>query len=184
MMATDLQGGKIAQKGWVLTDPAMLCQDLSRFGPTNFHEAQLQMCYEGAQHALEHGLSLEDCLLGSSYAPGFSRHDDGSRFGAARGRADARARLRREKERKKREKKKKKKPAGDLVAPPETVLRVSQGGRLLVEGGDVGKCGVLVESWTNWHVCYTDKYQHVIRTAALFNKNELEQKKIKNNENI
>ena len=115
MMATDLQGGKSARKGWVLTDPAMLCQDLSRFGPTNFHEAQLQMCYEGAQHALEHGLSLEDCLLGSSYAPGFSRHDDGSRFGAARGRADARARLRREKERKKREKKKKKKnPAGDL----------------------------------------------------------------------
>ena len=134
MMATDLQGGKSARKGWVLTDPAMLCQDLSRFGPTNFDEAQLQMCYEGAQHALEHGLSLEDCLLGSSYAPGFSRHDDGSRFGAARGRADARARLRREKERKKREKKKKKKPAGDLVAPPETVLRVSQGGRLLAEG--------------------------------------------------
>ena len=115
MMATDLQGGKSARKGWVLTDPAMLCQDLSRFGPTNFHEAQLQMCYEGAQHALENGSSLEDCLLGSSYAPGFSRHDDGSRFGAARGRADARARLRREKERKKREKKKKKKkPAGDL----------------------------------------------------------------------
>ena len=133
MMATDLQGGKSARKGWVLTDPAMLCQDLSRFGPTNFDEAQLQMCYEGAQHALEHGLSLEDCLLGSSYAPGFSRHDDGSRFGAARGRADARARLRREKERKKREKKKKK-PNGDLVAPPEEILCVSQGGRLLAEG--------------------------------------------------
>jgi len=129
MMATDLQGEKIARKGWVLTDPAMLCQDLSRFGPTNFHEAQLQMCYEGAQHALEHGLSLEDCLLGSSYAPGFSKHDDGSRFGAARGRADARARLRREKERKKREKKKKKKPARDLVAAgPKTNFQYSEDG--------------------------------------------------------
>ena len=42
------------------------------------------------------------------------------------------ARLRRERERKKREKKKK--PNGDLVAPPEEVLRVSQGGRLLAEG--------------------------------------------------
>ena len=91
MMATDLQGCQIkktslfdvAQEGWVLTDPAMLCQDLSRFGPTNFCEAQLTMCYEGANHALSHGRSMVDGAPGTSYIAGFSRHDDGSRFGDA-----------------------------------------------------------------------------------------------------
>ena len=82
MMATDLQGGKTSG-GWVLTDPAMLCQDLSRFGPTNFNEAQLTMCYGGALHALRNGRSLIDGTPGSSYKPGFSRHDDGSLFAAA-----------------------------------------------------------------------------------------------------
>jgi len=85
MMASDLQGGKTSNtatttRGWVLTDPAMLCQDLSRFGPTNFHQAQLEMCYEGAEHALEKGSSLVDSGPSSSYYPGFSKNDDGSHF--------------------------------------------------------------------------------------------------------
>ena len=82
MMVSDLQGGK-TKKGWTLTDPAMLCQDLSRFGPTNFSEAQLLMCYEGAQHAIRNGLSIANGTPGTSYLPGFSRHDDGSRFAYA-----------------------------------------------------------------------------------------------------
>merc|ERR1712166_92847 len=88
MMATDLQGCQIkktslvdvVKEGWVLTDPAMLCQDLSRFGPTNFNEAQLTMCYGGANHVLNHGRSMVDGAPGTSYIAGFSRHDDGSRF--------------------------------------------------------------------------------------------------------
>ena len=91
MMATDLQGCQIkktslvdvVKEGWVLTDPAMLCQDLSRFGPTNFSEAQLTMTYEGANHVLSHGRSMVDGAPGTSYIAGFSRHDDGSRFGDA-----------------------------------------------------------------------------------------------------
>ena len=97
MMATDLQGCKSGARGYQLTDPAMVCpSQLGRFGPTNFTAAQLEMCLEGVEHGLKAGKSLYPGMkLGSSYRPGFSRHDpEGLGFKAV---VDARtARRRRE----------------------------------------------------------------------------------------
>ena len=98
MMATDLQGCKSGARGYQLTDPAMICpsQARVRFGPTNFTAAQLEMCLEGVEHGLKAGKSLYPGMkLGSSYRPGFSRHDpEGLGFKAV---VDARtARRRRE----------------------------------------------------------------------------------------
>ena len=86
MMATDLQGGKQGGFGWVLTDPAMLCSDLSRFGPTNFDDAMIEICYEAAQHTLMTGGALfAGSVAKSAMRPGFSRTDDGSMWASRKG---------------------------------------------------------------------------------------------------
>merc|ERR1711998_670123 len=50
MIFGDVQGVR-TEKGWELTDPAMLCKDLTRFRPTNCREC-LSMCWDGVQHVL------------------------------------------------------------------------------------------------------------------------------------
>ena len=74
MMVTDLQGGKDSS-GWVLTDPAILCSDLSRFGPTNYKPEGLDICYEAVKHTLKTGGALfpGGRPARSSYDPRFSR---------------------------------------------------------------------------------------------------------------
>lgn len=71
MMVTDLQGGETAD-GFTLTDPAVLCTDLKRFGKTNFHTAQMDLCIEAANHGMRSGAALGG-KMASSYAPGFTR---------------------------------------------------------------------------------------------------------------
>ena len=90
MMATDLQGAKNS-KGWTLTDPAMLCEDLRRFGPTNFDSAQMRMCYTACSRVLATGVGGDVC--GTSYAPGFTKYDDGAFWRKARAEADKRRKV-------------------------------------------------------------------------------------------
>lgn len=79
IMLTDLQGvetnGEI-----VLTDPAVLCTDLSRFGPTNFHPAQMMLCMEAVEHCMKFGGSKRQgffaALTRTVRAPGFSVFSD------------------------------------------------------------------------------------------------------------
>lgn len=49
-MVTDLQGVE-TENGWVLTDPAILCTDLSRFGPTHFRKTQMVTCMAALEHS-------------------------------------------------------------------------------------------------------------------------------------
>jgi hypothetical protein len=74
MMFTDAQGCHNGD-GWTLTDPAMLCRDITRFGPTNFDPVLIEVCYEGVKHVLECGKSIYapgGIGGGTAYAPGFS----------------------------------------------------------------------------------------------------------------
>ena len=74
MMFTDAQGCHNGD-GWTLTDPAMLCRDKTRFGPTNFDPVLIEVCYEGVKHVLECGKSIYapgGIGGGTSYTPGFS----------------------------------------------------------------------------------------------------------------
>ena len=53
MMVTDIQGAESAH-GYTLTDPAVLCLDMTRFQPTNFHPAsQFIVCLGAIRHALK-----------------------------------------------------------------------------------------------------------------------------------
>jgi len=45
VLLSDLQGVETSEE-IRLTDPAILCRDLSRFGPTNFHESQMRLCLQ------------------------------------------------------------------------------------------------------------------------------------------
>lgn len=54
LLVSDLQGVEITgtKKKILLTDPAVLCLDKSRFGPTNFDEAQMILCLEAAKYGV------------------------------------------------------------------------------------------------------------------------------------
>jgi hypothetical protein len=75
---SDLQGVESADR-IILTDPAVLCKDTTRFGPTNFSEAQMIICLEAARrgtgvstggvHTMRAGFSLHS----SSFARPLSR---------------------------------------------------------------------------------------------------------------
>jgi hypothetical protein len=80
MMVTDIQGAETA-RGYTLTDPAVLCKDLSRFQPTNFHRSQLIMCLSAIRHALK-GAAPRFAGTKTSYSAGFSATDDGSAYKA------------------------------------------------------------------------------------------------------
>jgi hypothetical protein len=74
MLVSDLQGVEItgARSKLLLTDPAVLCLDTSRFGPTNFHSAQMTICLEAAKNGVE-------VLLGGcrhTIRPSISLHKD------------------------------------------------------------------------------------------------------------
>jgi hypothetical protein len=43
-MVTDLQGVRTPDGGYVLTDPAILCEDLRRFTTTNLGEEAMERC--------------------------------------------------------------------------------------------------------------------------------------------
>jgi hypothetical protein len=51
LLVSDLQGAEDADR-IILTDPAVLCKDKSRFGPTNFDDAQIIICLEAAKHGV------------------------------------------------------------------------------------------------------------------------------------
>ena len=86
MMFTDAQGCQTTKSGgWMLTDPAMVCKDLTRFGPTN-GPLFLEMSYEGVQHVLETTRSISDPGKsgGTSYVPGFTAKVSSSAYDAAK----------------------------------------------------------------------------------------------------
>lgn len=49
MMVVDLQGVKTRDNTFVLTDPVILCKDITRFGATNMGEEGIQRCVLGAK---------------------------------------------------------------------------------------------------------------------------------------
>ena len=49
LIVTDLQGVETSA-GIFITDPAVLCKDSSRFGPTNLSSPIMDECYEAAKH--------------------------------------------------------------------------------------------------------------------------------------
>ena len=85
MIFGDVQGVR-TEKGWELTDPAMLCKDLTRFKPTNFGEC-LYMCWEGVQHVLNTTKSISSATGrssdGTSYVKGFTSKVDSSAYDIA-----------------------------------------------------------------------------------------------------
>ena len=70
LLVSDLQGVQEATGRVVLTDPAVLCTDLSRFGATNFSPAQMTMCLE----AIKSGLCVKGSVPFSLRSDGFSLH--------------------------------------------------------------------------------------------------------------
>jgi len=52
LMVTDLQG-VLTDEGYVLTDPVILCRDLSRFGNTNLGPEMMERCKSSAEHHLK-----------------------------------------------------------------------------------------------------------------------------------
>ena len=70
LMVTDLQG-IATQDGYVLTDPVVLCTDLSRFGVTNMGEAMMERCKASAERHLE-------ALVGTASLGGMIGNDLGS----------------------------------------------------------------------------------------------------------
>ena len=75
MMVTDLQGCAKRGGGWSLTDPAVLCKDLDRFGPTNYHVVNMKICYDACKHTLRtvRGRGTD---TRTSYRSGFSKEMD------------------------------------------------------------------------------------------------------------
>jgi len=55
LMVTDLQGGFSRAGGYSLTDPAILCRNVGRFGPTDFNPAQMKACRDAVRHGLKPG---------------------------------------------------------------------------------------------------------------------------------
>ena len=51
-MVSDLQG-IMTKDGYVLTDPVVLCTDLTRFGSTNMGEPLMERCKASAERHLE-----------------------------------------------------------------------------------------------------------------------------------
>ena len=78
LMVTDLQGVR-EQRGWRLTDPAILCQDLSRFGPTNFDESQMERCIRAVDHALDFADAASTLTAPRSTIPATVRKMPGER---------------------------------------------------------------------------------------------------------
>jgi hypothetical protein len=59
-MVVDLQGVISEPHGIVLTDPAILCSDLSRFGATNLGDTAMIRCIEALKRWQEVVLSTND----------------------------------------------------------------------------------------------------------------------------
>jgi hypothetical protein len=57
LLVSDLQGVE-SDVCITLTDPAVLCKDKSRFGPTNYDDAQMTLCLEAAKNLV--GISRKD----------------------------------------------------------------------------------------------------------------------------
>ncbi len=76
LLLTDIQGIENSSE-IVLTDPAILCTDLTRFGPTNFHPSLMTVCLESLQHALRGGsISVAAGLMGTDAAEAQRRVDE------------------------------------------------------------------------------------------------------------
>jgi hypothetical protein len=81
LMITDLQGVETSSE-IILTDPAVLCQDLTRFGPTNFNNSQMILCVDAVEHWLGSGGTAAPragafaSLETSVYRPGYSMRSD------------------------------------------------------------------------------------------------------------
>lgn len=74
LMIADMQGCETSSE-YLLTDPAILCKDLTRFGPTNYELANMIMSYEALEHWLKGGI-LPIGSKASAYRPGFSLTSD------------------------------------------------------------------------------------------------------------